>query len=90
MRHPLAITPDSHMDAKTEAHFDKAKQLLEACRNRGQPDAVLVGALQDRLKVGEIAYNGIFDIGMLLRAVNCLIAGDEMVWAGKDRDEVPL
>lgn len=78
------------MDAKTEAHFYKARQLLEACRDRGQPDAVLVGALQDRLKVGDVTYNGIFDIGMLLSAVNCLIAGDDMARDGKDRDEVPL
>ena len=90
MRHPFAVETGSHMDARTEAHFYKAKQLLDACRRIGQPDAVLVGALQDRLKVGDFTYNGIFDIGMLLRAVNCLIAGENMVWDGKDLDEVLL
>jgi len=90
VRHPLAVNTGNPLDPKVEAHFDRANQLLERCRQAGFPEEKAVTILQDRLDRGIQIVDSVFNTRMLLDAVKCIMAGEAMAYLGKDRDEVPL
>ena len=90
MRHPLAVETVNPMRAKEEAHFYKAHNLLDRCRQFGYPQEKAITILQDRLDRGIMVVDGIFSTSMLLLAVKSIIAGENMTSNGKDLDEVSL
>lgn len=90
MRHPLAVETVNPMRAKEEAHFYKAHNLLDHCRQCGYPTETAITILQDRLDRGIMVIDGIFSTSMLLRAVKSIIAGEAMISGDNDQDEVLL